>query len=215
MFHRRAARERHPVRAVRAAVRPRRRGLPFRPRFCRSAMSSTMAPSSSSASGNSRFATSARSRHIFTFSMDWYFSNASAIFCAGELLRRQIHLQMQLAQFRRRGRADRRDARAAEVAQVLKAFEENVEKRRHAVRAREHQPVVGIQFQQASMMPCRSSGAAILIVGTSSTSAPSSASLSGDGVPPSLKFGTPTRRPFQGARHDDALAEQRTLFKPV
>ena len=107
-----------------------------------------MAPSSSSAFGNSGFATSARSRHIFRFSMVWNLANASAIFFPVAFVRRQIHLQMQFAQFRRRGRADRRDAHAADVAHVLEPPEKDVEKRRHAVRAREHQPVVGIQFQQ-------------------------------------------------------------------
>ena len=66
-----------------------------------------------------------------------------------EFFRLQVHLQMQLAQFRRRGRADRRDARAADVAQILEPLEEHLEKGRHAVCAGEDEPVVGIQFQQA------------------------------------------------------------------
>ena len=55
---------------------------------------------------------------------------------------------MQFAQLRRRGRADRGNARAAQIAQVLKALEKKLEKRRHAVRAGEDQPVIGIQLQQ-------------------------------------------------------------------
>ena len=43
--------------------------------------------------------------------------------CAGAFVRRQIHLQMQFPQFGRRGRADRGDPRAADVAQVLESFE--------------------------------------------------------------------------------------------
>jgi len=107
---------------------------------------------------------------------------------------------MQLAQFRRRGRADRRDAHAADVAQSWnrrKKMSKNASPRSH----REHQPVVGIHPSSACHDGIVSFGRVILMVEPPARRAE---------FRQSLRETAACRTP----RDDDAPAKQRSLLEP-
>src|SRR5689334_6526675 len=81
---------------------------------------------------------------------------------------------MQFLQLLGRGGSNRRDSAAANVAHIMELTEEIFEKGCHAVGARKYEPIIRVEFQQRITSSSRLVGGSILIVGTSSTSAPSS-----------------------------------------
>src|SRR5438270_2833720 len=113
------------------------------------AMSSTIAPLSSSNLGSSGLATSARSKRMRRLSMLSYSaSKRPGDFTRHVFVRHQIDLQVQFPELRRRRRPHCGDAHAADVAEILKCLEEIIEKRRDAVRAGEDEPIVSVQPAQ-------------------------------------------------------------------
>ena len=118
--------------------------------------------------------------------------------------RLHVHLEAKLAHPRRRGRADGGDPRPADIARVGKQPVEPVEKRVHAVRAGEDDPVVGVrilhQFGEFAQRRRR---------------------LDADRRdfehvgPERAQFAAERSGLFARAGDDDASPEKRTAFKPV
>jgi len=81
--------------------------------------------------GKSGSATSARNRHIFRFSMSGISQTPRRFFFPVNSSGVRSTWRCSSRSFRCRRRADRRDAHAADVAQILKPPEKNVEKCRH------------------------------------------------------------------------------------
>ena len=139
-------------------------------------MSSTMAPSASSASRQIRIRDLGAEQADFQVLNGLEFLEGLGNLCPDGFLRHQVHLQMQLAQLRRRARSDGGNAHAADVAQVLERLEKVFKERRDAVGAGEHEPVVGIQFEHRIQQVLPAGRRDRLMQGISSTSAPSSVS---------------------------------------
>ena len=63
-----------------------------------------------------------------------------------EFFRLKIDVQVKIFHALRRGRPDRSDAYSADFTGVIVKLEENIEERFDAVRAREHDPIVGVRI---------------------------------------------------------------------